>query len=670
MLTRYIINLHLLFLVLFSQPYISSSVGDEVKFLYKYFSDKTTENVSQDEALELYTEREAHCAALRSKLLIEFGDKSHLFSFPELDRQTYNTVIQILHDDYAARATINTDALLYLWSYLSGIKVVGLKNGSAYYDANFHVKKLSPTNRSPQNLSLVFTPNDIFTKEEGKDDLERLPIDIAAEFRLRSAYFVSDMGRQALVDHVEEPDINWAFLRNELEPLKKFATAGVQGASPAKVLLSRVLRHGSSEKANNPLLSHGIVTLLRNMAIYLSHKQEADSKVIIGSFSIVSTSNLGLQDGIFLEKKEQLADTIDYLIGCKLFIRLFFRNFREYIWLEKKNDRGTRPSTVLKNEVSPNKPSTKGPNCTEFDPHYEFRAISKDVMNTFIEKGYDAFAKQFRRYIRAGGLITGGGNNGNFNAPYNLLPALIEELNDKQLQIRLVSKGELLKALKVAWFEPDGAIDASGKAMTKKFQAMIGDESTYRLPDNFSATSKDDERMHDENLSVAHLILHLTCYPYRYTKTLNLAGNAISDKGALDLASCFNKGMLPLLVILDLSNNRISVLEIDTFASLLLRDCFKYLDISMDNGSGSTDLNLPVKGDELKKFYASVTSQDVTLQISCDNARRDLLRKVIFLSENWMSNPLDEEEGHSTEIVELMKLHNTYYSGRYKLSIT
>lgn len=603
-------------------PFLSASVSvrEEIKTMYDYFSDA----VAQEEAgaLKVYTERDKVASELQKKLLNMHGETSSLRNFPDLDQKTYNTAIRILADEFFKRKTAKDDALLHVWSFLTGIKVVGLKHDAKYYQQNMHLKKLSGF----QNLSdvvLSFTFEEIFARIRNDESSRKvLPVRIPAEFRLRSAYYRSHKGENDLIDHVEWPSMTWEFLQDELAVLERFVNKNDPSSSPTRVLLTRLLLLNSK---NSPLYSHGIVTLLRNTALYLSEKIVDSSRLLSGPFSIVTTSNFGLQDGIFLENRAHLADDIDYLIGSELFGRLFFRSERERMWAYDSKGSKEPMKTKMVSTVPSQKDSIKGPISVCYVPHYRFFTIDHETISAIIAKGVDRFSTKFRNYIKAGGTIAGGGNHGNYNKPYDVLPALIEELESKQLNIRLISENELAQAVSVVWFKPVYVVDISAEVMKKIFGNTVTDTSLAKC-----LRPREGETL----LPVSALMLHLTCYPYRFIEKLIIADSSIADEGAREIAQGFAKGILPHLAVLDLSNNRITNFKDTAFQALLEREKFNYLIII------------------LNPFEGVVPAFE----------RPDCLEKVIFLYEDSLATP-----SIATAVPpHLIEAHTAYYKADNK----
>jgi len=249
------------------------------------------------ESNNIYTKREKIMKNLCEHLPI-------LFSIPHLDIHTYNICILYLAKKHQ-KGKLSSVVLLHTWSFISGIKVIGLKHNSDFYYDNRH---LLPASKEPPTL--VFGDS-IMAKSE--EDIPHNHFDPPASLVSSSVFYRSNFGRSKLVDKRERQTFVKELFVGELCALEK---------DQSKDVLNCVLRVNQ----NRPCFTIGLTNLFQNTAIYLS-SEEGKSRLITGPCSVSSISYLGLQNGIFVDKTTNTENVVDYLFGVQLFYRGLTKRF-------------------------------------------------------------------------------------------------------------------------------------------------------------------------------------------------------------------------------------------------------------------------------------------------------------------------------------------------------
>lgn len=221
---------------------------------------------------EIYLKREKNIKVLRDRFKSE-EHRSSLFCFPELDVNTFNHCIRYL-DSLNKNPDKDKVAILYMWSYLTGIKVFGLKGISDYYFENNHLISLAfneqtpseevPTHSKPviKNLILKFTFEHI-NIELGEDHKMQIPV--PHDLILSSVFYRTHFNKKSLPESAKEyPLFVYDFFKNELSPLNPKLTGA---------LLECVLRLKIDE---TPYYSLGLMKLFKNTAIYLSSDKSGE----------------------------------------------------------------------------------------------------------------------------------------------------------------------------------------------------------------------------------------------------------------------------------------------------------------------------------------------------------------------------------------------------------
>ena len=599
------------------------TIHDEIDHIYEKLKKFVHESEKNDN-LAVYTQKDEIADYLREELIRSFKKRSRLFCFPQLDSDTFNTCIAYLHTK--KQSCDRPDILLHTWSYLSGIKVIGLKNSSTYYLKNMHLKKrFLPHDKSDEEPLLLFGTNYICVGHDEKSHDKKIGdfhqhVPCTRKLLNSSVYYRKIISYKAIK---EWQHIYWDFFKEELVPLSSFLTdsssnSNNKQSSKVGALLDVVLRLNPHCKTT-AMYSLGLVKLFGNTAVYLSQKSsnESRSKLISGPCLLSSTDYLGLQSGIFIETQHTFDNIIDYLFGCMLFRRGLFTG-------------PTPPDKTLSVALYvphytlsfyPKKEKAINDHLAHFAPHIAItiqkylEVLTLEEVKKLQNEDQKKFAKHFRCYVQLNVE----------EVTDQLLLALIEKLiariNNLQLQIPLIQREVLKEEFEQLLFEPEDAIDLSGKSIKNRFSTLISDDSS-KLP------SADNEA---SVIGVPDIIRHLTCYEYQMIKNIDLSGNSISDEGAGKLATALEKNIIPLLERLNLSENLTTQKAFTLFESLLSRYNFRYL--ILVPGPLESDVN-------------GIPSVDPSL-----------LNKVIWVPSHWIDTFKSQEKLDA----EHAKHHHDYY---------
>jgi hypothetical protein len=528
----------------------SGLVADEIKHMEKTF-EKFKQTRSES---DFYTERNDVRKILREELKRHFKENSRLAAFPQLDTETFNESIRYLQAqwekcEYKSKAPL----LLSIWSLISGIEVVGLKEKGDYYFANEHLAKfLKPAERALTDPIVVgFNGSNICIRKEGRchhHGAEHIPIPRA--FLKSAVIYRSNLNTQKINGVEEDQRIVWDFLKDEtlsLENLNQKFEEAEDTLNMIHSLLNSVLRLTPHDRL--PLYSLGIVNLFKNTTIYIS-LCPGHSRHIVGPCSVAGASYVGLKDGIFIETNSRSmyqGSIIDYLFGVQFASRAFCRMYESA--------------------------RTEGLTKTVYFPHYEFTNIDRMLKEAGLNKGDNTFSAKiggsFRRLVQKV-------EDPEREKIIDLIAYMIKKMDKRQLCIQLSSKDIYEKINGKALFEPSVAVDLARvphkPAITDKRLAGI-------LISNDTDEDSDDTSKINENLiSIDKVLKLLCCVEYQHIEKLNLSGNALSSEGAADIAKLLAKNVAPRLLKLDLSDNRIEDDdELKEFQTLLARDNFQCL---------------------------------------------------------------------------------------------
>ncbi len=499
----------------------SPTVQEEVRLVYKEIKSITGDD-SDNQCLRLYTNRKKIEGDLSNALINRWGSSSRLFAFPNLDVKTFNQSIQALRD-IKNETTENYCALVQTWSFITGIKVIGLVEGVDCYYNNWHLWKDSDDSeqQNPLRFNVDFicrTTGDHFSEKPHQDKTHQ-HIKVPDSLFSSAVFYRTQFRKKALVNKKECPMIAAEFFQNE----KGFTSVS---RGHALTLLNCVLR---PDMDNNPCYSLGLINLLQNTAIYTS-KMQGSSRLITGPCSLSSINYLGLQDGVLIEDGSYLENVIDFLFGIQFLYRGFSKKFP-----------GPEAKELL---------------CAEYYPHYpELLTLMGSNLGPMVQDNKTKeFARAFRNYVQGKRECL---SFSDFNQ-------LMQKLDKWQLQIPLKS----LQNTETVWFDPEYDIDLSGPTMVKKFKNRISDDWIVN-----SIVPNQDEQL----LPVSSLLRYFTCPNYQMIRKLNLSGNSICNDGIQSIIKILDGNVLRDLEELDVSNNRFSQEALFSFSNLLKRQLFQFL---------------------------------------------------------------------------------------------
>lgn len=402
-------------------------INQEIHLLYEEMC-KIVDGKSNEftDKLDIYFKRKDIYIWLRELLNKKFFGKSRLANFPMLDTNTFNSCIYVLHDKYSEE-NIRVNVLLHIWSYLTGIKVVRLKNNSMYYYNNKHLLPNCGDNNTPE---LYFDVDEICTiiGSSCKDLPKNIHIHqhhkVPRKLLLSSMFYRTLFNRTKLSTK-EVSIFILKFFKNEIQPLIDY---NVQ----IKAFLNCVLRL----KDTNPCYSLGIIKLLQNTCIYFSN-EEGSSRSIISPCTISSIGYLGFQDGIFIEKTSPESATqnvIDYLFGLQFYNRALFERYE----LEDEHNK-------LKFQTAFYHPTY----LTSIKVDAELNSLL-DTVKILPKK---QFGCAFRSYIQ------------NTSEPSNEIHKFIECVIDRIDTFQLKTPLRRHKPSKTIWFDSSYDVDVSGKML-------------------------------------------------------------------------------------------------------------------------------------------------------------------------------------------------------------
>ncbi len=507
----------------FSAVASNSSLDEEINIICSKIA-------QYKDSSDIYFKRDQITRELREELLTLRS--SRLFSLPHLDIDTFNACIVSLKRKYYEEKTKaeydqNLDILLHAWSYLSGVRVFGLKKDHSHYYSNKHLPSccnLPPSKEDlPQDLvsQLIFYMDKI--ELQIQKDGQECTVLVPSSLILSSVFYRSNFGQSAMYEDAKENQVFVEeFFSDEIRPLfsKPLPSEGEQ--DQVRGVVKCVLRL----KEGKPCYSLGIIKLFQNTAIYLSAEGNG-SFLITGPCSIGSINYLGFQDGILIERMQyqHTINVLDYLFGLQFFHRGLFKEYNELPHLKK----------------------------VKYHPNYlgVLEEINEELTH-LKEDGMRNFGLNFRQYMQPPHIL------------HNTIEKLIKVIDAQQLSIPLIADHRLQNK----WFRPDDSVDLPGDIMFDKFSNRISD-------DRFVEAIRPEPG--EILLPVRQLIEHLRCFSYQCIKKLNLSKNYISTEGACEIAQALSKNILPDLEELNLSSNKIGDGALSSFKPLLRRNNFKYL---------------------------------------------------------------------------------------------
>lgn len=488
-----------------------------------------------------YRDRELLSSNLRELLLSRSKD-SRLFSFPVLDKETFNSSIQTLQELYA-NEQYEPDLILFTWSLLSGIKVIGLREAAQYYFENRHLAKYAQQCGNNCRPDITFSIEELAISDNlGHNFTLKIPRDLDNS----SVYLRSTFGNRSMIGTEENAHFVYDFFYDEVVPLRSIS----EDFKLVKAILGTVLRF-SVDNPRQPLFSLGLTTLFQNTAIYLS-PADGRSRNVVSPCSVATINYLGLQDGIFIQSCSNLNGMVEYLFGIQ-FLHRYFDHFYK----------STKTRTVKK---------------TEYYPHYS--PLSR-LENSFSEEGiaehstdYDQsflskFGKNFKIYLQ--------GQTEPFDPQkYSRIADLIKDVDMFQLEVPLISTESLEKEEGGLFFEPADSVDLSSEEKT----AEVDRHDIYK-------TLQNREK----------LLRHLEGADFQGILKINISGIGLTKNDALKLTQLFKQNVLPRLEELNISNNSFGNQIAKEFVPLLNRYPFKILALY-----GSERPNKPqIQSDKLLK---------------------------------------------------------------------
>jgi hypothetical protein len=574
----------------------SSLVADELRHMEKTFEKLKQTKPEND----FYTKRNDLRKVLREELKRQFKENSRLAAFPHLDTDTFNESVRYLHAQWAKPEYKPKAALLLsIWSFISGIEVVGLKKSGDYYFTNQQLEKfLRPAERELVHPIVVgfYGSNMCIRKERRCHHQDKVAehIRIPRAFLKSAVIYRSNVNTQNINGVEEDQRIVWDFLEGEtlsLDSLNQIFEGSADNLNKIHALLNCVLRLTSGDRL--PKYSLGIVNLFQNTAIYISTSSGA-SRVVVGPCSVAGSSYIGFKNGIFIEgtsKSRSHGAMIDYLFGIQFSDRAFWRMYES-----------SRTAALMK---------------TSYFPHYKFKDASRMLQEAGLTTGVNTFSSKmggaFRRYIE--NVEDAGGER-----IIALIAYLIKEIDERQLRVQLSSKDMYEKTHGKALFEPSVAVDLT----RVPHKPAITDENLADFANSLVSDENDDDMSKIDNkfISIDTVLRLLSCLEYQHIEKLNLSGNALSSEGAVAIATLLAKNVAPRLLKLDLSDNRIEdAEELKEFEALLSRDNFKFLLLfsnHLTKGLPLTSQQLRAKviwvdKESLNRFHAAQRIDEVEL---------------------------------------------------------
>jgi len=377
---------------------------------------KLIKDISAKDASSLYTQRTQISPALRNALPVQ----SSLQPFPLLSLSTYNGLITALLRHLKADAT-NAAAITHLWSYLTGIPVVGLAHGKGYYKANLHLFTDNEKNSSPAP-NMVHLPDETMVS--------------ALIFRKDT------LPRRRIPEIAELQKIGWSLLTQELIPLEQFAPKTV-----IKFLYTTLL---TQSKQNTPLYSWGLIHLFKNTAVYLSLADEDDSGLIASPCSIENKEYLGFQDGVFIDQKTIHRAKAPQVFGQQFFVRALFNVYPCFDQYPREC------STCLS--------TLKG----VYYPHYTFGLLSAESKKEIeeLKKPQESLTDSMKKFSKAFDEYIDNKGTGP-----RLIKELLKDLDRQQLTVTVTPVSSLQKFM----FNPTFNIELpsmTGKSSDQKLSSV------------------------------------------------------------------------------------------------------------------------------------------------------------------------------------------------------
>jgi hypothetical protein len=470
----------------------------------------------------IYTQRTQISQQLRSVL----DKNSPLVPFPQLSSKIYDELSQILQKIYKAEPS-KAPYILHLWSYMTGIPVVGLRHGKNYYAYNNHLIP-EATKEECKGLRLALgTLNFRVTVDRMGVELQKLhtkPSEIS-----HSAWVcVKEHIDNPLSNEQEEaPRIAWSLIEEDLVPLEEIGSERID-----KVLTKFLFKKRSLRSKKNSY-SFGLIKLFQNTALYLSLADDDSSGVIVSPCSKDTISYFGLIDGIFIDRVllDKHSERIHHLFGEQLFIRGFFRKIpcfhREF------------------GECEDCQHTVRG----LYYPHYDLTEVDDTCKKYSLASDSESLLAKKCQFVQAFSSYME-------NRDEASVERLIKFIDKQQLKIVLSTGESSLRQL-------------CRPGYTLEINSMVGSED-----ESLSGTTWNVHSF------IETLIEHLTQVEYQIARKIDLSNNQLTNTEVEALGKVFNKNILSHLRQVDLSRNSIKRKGLLALHGLLKRDSFLELRVS------------------------------------------------------------------------------------------
>lgn len=516
---------------------ITSSLRSDVENMVNII-----EKICSSQPKDIYCQR----ADISERLRETLSNDSYLRPFPHLSAQTYYEFTQALKKSFEQKPD-KAAYFLHLWSYVTGIPIIGLCKGRTYYKYDNHLLP-EATKDECKNLRLTTTSPQfcVRTDREGKEIHRH--IDMPSAISHCTWVCVKEQFADASENQLEEaPRIAWSLIENDLVPLEQI------GPDTLGALLQMFLLCRDDQTARNRY-SFGLVRLLQNTALYISLADEHSSGVIVSPCSKDTIRYFGFQDGVFIEKRliDQDFEQLHTLFGEQCFVRAFFRKVPCF----HKN---------LADECRHCRDSVRG----LFFPHYSLSGLrgltdEPDSEGCLHRREDESLKDTQTRFAAAFCCYMS-----NHEAP--AIKVLMDYLDKQQLSTVLTTNLTTNEGSLKRLIDPSYSI---------VLNSTVGIEENRETHDVWQAPD-----------FMRAVLEHLNCVEYQIVTIIDLSNNKLTDKELEQLGKALQGNILPHLWRLDLSQNRIGRKGLRALRSLLERDYFETLILNRPSIKVSSDFS-------------------------------------------------------------------------------